>query len=68
MKLREVIKTVGLSRSTIYRYVNLGEFPPPIPFGPRISLWSERRVQDWIAKCKGEAPSDLAGEGGGVGQ
>jgi prophage regulatory protein len=62
LRLPEVIRTVGLSRATIYRYVSTGGFPPPIPFGPRISLWSERRIQDWIAERKGEARSELAGE------
>jgi prophage regulatory protein len=64
----EVVRMVGMCRATIYKYVNKGEFPPPICFGQRISLWSETRIQEWMDECKGRTSSDLAGEGGGVGQ
>jgi prophage regulatory protein len=64
----EVVRMVGMCRATIYKYVNKGEFPRPIYFGQRISLWSETRIQEWMDKCKGQTSSDLAGEGGGLGQ
>jgi prophage regulatory protein len=68
LRMPEVVRTVGMSKATIYRYVQSGGFPPPVTFGQRISLWSERQIQEWMDKCKGGEGSGLPVEGGGVGQ
>ena len=52
IKLPEVIARVGLSRATIYKYIKAGQFPPPISFGGRVSLWSEQRLFEWMERCK----------------
>lgn len=48
MKLKEVIKTTGLSRSSIYAYMSKGEFPKPIQLGPRAVGWIEEEVREWL--------------------
>jgi prophage regulatory protein len=44
-----VRKTVGLSRSEIYRLMALGRFPLPVPLGERARAWDSDEVQAWIA-------------------
>lgn len=38
----------GLSRSSIYDLGAQGEFPKPIPLGPKCVRWLQHEVQDWI--------------------
>lgn len=48
IKLKDVINTTGLSRSSIYAYMAKGEFPKPIQLGPRAVAWIEEEVQGWL--------------------
>jgi prophage regulatory protein len=48
IRLKEVIDSTGLARSTIYKYIMAGTFPSPIPLGDRCVGWLESEVQDWI--------------------
>jgi prophage regulatory protein len=48
LRLREVLRRTGLSRSTIYAYIAAKEFPSPIPLGPRAVGWVEDEVNAWI--------------------
>lgn len=49
LRLHEVLDRVGLSKSTLWRYINEGDFPSPIKLGPRATGWIEREVDEWIA-------------------
>lgn len=46
-RLPEVLKLVPVKRSSLLRWVQLGQFPAPYRLGPRASAWSRREVQDW---------------------
>jgi predicted DNA-binding transcriptional regulator AlpA len=52
-RMAEMYKRIGLSRSTIYRWLSdksdLG-FPQPIRLGGRISLFSVAQVDAWLVK------------------
>ncbi|ENC9895362.1 helix-turn-helix transcriptional regulator [Pseudomonas aeruginosa] len=48
LRLKDVIDTTGLSRSTIYKYIAEGRFPAPISLGDRCSGFLENEVFDWI--------------------
>ena len=48
LRLRDVIKMTSLSRTTIYDYMAEGKFPKNILLGPKISVWIEREIQEWI--------------------
>ena len=48
LRLREVIKMTSLTRTTIYNYMSEGKFPKNIHLGPKISVWIEREIQEWI--------------------
>lgn len=48
IRLKDVIGSTGLGRSTIYKYVAEGAFPKPVSLGDRCVGWVESEVQDWI--------------------
>ncbi|ETX11517.1 transcriptional regulator [Marinomonas ushuaiensis DSM 15871] len=48
IKLKDVINTTGLSRSSIYAYMAKDEFPKPIQLGPRAVAWVQEEVQEWL--------------------
>ena len=48
LRLRDVIKMTSLTRTTIYNYIAEGKFPKNIHLGPKISVWIEREIQEWI--------------------
>jgi prophage regulatory protein len=49
LRLPEVKTTTGLSKSTIYARIAEGNFPKQIPLGPRLVVWMESDIQNWIA-------------------
>lgn len=48
LRLPDVRRTVGLSRSEIYRLISLGRFPAPVPLGERIRAWDNDEVQEFV--------------------
>ncbi len=38
----------GIGKSTIWAWVASGRFPPPIKLGPRMSVWREEDVDNFI--------------------
>ncbi len=48
IKLKEVMECTGLGRSTIYKYIEKGEFPKSISLGERAVAWLESEVHDWM--------------------
>ncbi len=50
IRLAEVKHRVGLSRSTIYRWMAEGRFPRPARLGNYIVAWEEQVIDDWIGR------------------
>ena len=50
IRLPEVIKTTGLSRSTIFALQTRGIFPRSVKIAPRATGWYEDEVQDYIKR------------------
>ncbi len=48
LKLNEVKKMTGLSRSTIYAYIDKGLFPRQVKLGERCVAWIEDEVVAWL--------------------
>lgn len=48
IRLKEVMDTTGLARSTIYKYVAESIFPKPVSLGDRCVGWVESEIHDWI--------------------
>lgn len=49
MRLPEVMKVTGMSRSLIYRYIKNGRFPKQIKLGERASGWLAEEIICWVA-------------------
>jgi prophage regulatory protein len=50
LRLPEVKATTGLSKSTIYARISEGTFPKQIALGPRLVVWVESDIQNWITE------------------
>lgn len=49
LRLPEVIKKVGLGKTSIYFRVRCGQFPPPVRLGGgRAVAWRSLDVDEWI--------------------
>ena len=48
IRLKEVIDSTGLARSTIYKYIGEGTFPKPVSLGDRCVGWVDSEVRDRI--------------------
>ena len=50
IRLHEVKRRTGLSRSTIYRRMGEDRFPRPCHLGERIIAWVEADIDRWLAE------------------
>ena len=48
IRLKEVIDSTGLARSTIYKYIAEGTFLKPVSLGDRCVGWVDSEVHNWI--------------------
>ena len=51
LRIPEVVEVTGLSRTTIWRRVKSGDFPPPVRLGSlatRSVGWPESKVEGWL--------------------
>ncbi|MXX71556.1 MAG: AlpA family transcriptional regulator [Gemmatimonadetes bacterium] len=66
LRLPEVMKRTGLSRSTIYVRLAAGRFPRPVALGMRAVGWIEAEIEEWVAERIAESrfDDDRAGERG----
>ncbi len=48
LRIKDVMKKTGIARSTIWLWVKEGKFPKPIKLSPRITVWEESKVQEWM--------------------
>lgn len=48
LRLPEIKRLTGLSRSTIYLRISKDQFPRPISLGGRAVGWIESEVQAWL--------------------
>ena len=44
----EVEARTGLSRSTIYAWMEAGDFPRPVALGSRLVGWKESEIEVWL--------------------
>ena len=48
LRLCEVERRVGLRHSQIYRNIDAGTFPRPVPLGERVRRWLEHEIEEWL--------------------
>lgn len=49
IRMRTVLHRTGLSRSSIYRKIAEGTFPPQLKIGAHGAGWHESAINAWIA-------------------
>lgn len=49
LRRKEVEQITGLSRSSIYAMMAVGDFPKQIKIGRRAVAWSQDDIANWIA-------------------
>ena len=50
LRLPEVKRSTGLSRSTIYLRIAQEAFPRPVSLGGRAVGWLEAEIQEWLQR------------------
>jgi prophage regulatory protein len=50
LRLPDVKRLIGLSRSTIYQLVAQGSFPKPVHLGERSVGWVQAEVEQWLQR------------------
>jgi prophage regulatory protein len=48
LRLPQVIKQTGLSRSSIYLRISKGAFPKSVSLGDRAVGWLQNEIDEWI--------------------
>ena len=48
LRLKEVIRLTGLSKSSIYKRIEENTFPRQVRLGGRAVGWWEHRIQEWL--------------------
>lgn len=48
LRLEDVKRKTGLGRSSIYSYMNAGQFPKSIKVGHRCVAWCEDTINQWM--------------------
>jgi prophage regulatory protein len=47
-RLPTVVAQTGLSKSEIYRRINIGTFPKPLKLGSRAVAWPAAEIDAWV--------------------
>jgi len=48
LRFREVVEITGLSRATIYRMMDRGDFPKALKLSTKAIGWRESTVNRWV--------------------
>jgi predicted DNA-binding transcriptional regulator AlpA len=51
ISLRDVLPMIQVSRTTLWRMVNAGNFPKPITVGTRLNRWHLGAVREMVRKA-----------------
>ncbi|MBX8802534.1 AlpA family phage regulatory protein [Ochrobactrum sp. MR28] len=59
MHIKEVMVTTGLGRSTIYKKIKEGTFPPPLHISPGCVRWNDKDIIKWIYELTNQSSKIL---------
>ncbi|XOB61555.1 helix-turn-helix transcriptional regulator [Campylobacterota bacterium DY0563] len=48
LRMPDVMKKTGLAKSTIWLWIKEDRFPKPIKLSPRIAVWEEDKINNWM--------------------
>lgn len=61
LRRNDVLEALGISESTLYRWMDAGRFPRPVQLGPNTVAWPESAVSDWMeSRGAGRGPGEAA--------
>ena len=49
MRLPEVLNLIGVSRPTLYAWMQQDKFPRPLKLNSQVIAWYESEIREWIA-------------------
>lgn len=50
IRIKEVMYKTGIARSTVWHMVKKGTFPKPRKLSPRVTVWIESEIDEFIKK------------------
>ena len=53
LTLEMLVAELGVSRSTLYRWMGDALFPGPVHLGPRVRRWRQSEIDNWFRHLKG---------------
>lgn len=56
LRQREVSRLLGISRSTLFRWERVGNFPSRVQIGPHSIAWRTSDIHEWL-RTRAGAPS-----------
>ena len=56
LRMQEITDRLGLARSTVYKLIQAGEFPPPTKLTRRTSAWREADVEAFLSAREPHRP------------
>ena len=60
LRRRSVERLTGLSKSTLYRQIREGSFPPPLRLTRKAVRWRSAEVNEWLSgRPRGGGQQDL---------
>ena len=48
LRLPEILRRIGVSKATVYRWIREGAFPEPVRLGANAVAWLERDFEAWL--------------------
>ena len=48
LRISDVAEKTALSESTIWLWINEQKFPKPIKLSPKVTIWEETKVDEWM--------------------
>ena len=66
LRLPDVKRSTGLSRSTVHLRITQGTFPKPVSLGGRAVGWLEAEVQQWLQRRIEASRSESSGYQGAI--
>ena len=50
LRIKDVMDKTGIAKSTIWLWVKEGKFPKPIKLSPRITVWENEKIDEWMSR------------------
>ncbi|WP_424227778.1 helix-turn-helix transcriptional regulator [Azovibrio sp.] len=54
LRVGEVAALLGVATVTIWKWTREGYFPQPTHLAPRVTVWDEVEIKNWIESKKGD--------------